>query len=102
MTLPKAWPSGTGSFTKAAISSGVGGRPVRSNVARRSSVRRSAKGAGLMLAAVILALRNASTGLRAGEGELPTGDAAAGTAGFLSGWYAHKSSGLYFRFVQSA
>ena len=33
-------------FRNAAISAGVGGRPIRSNVARRSSVRRSAGGEG--------------------------------------------------------
>src|SRR5205814_7430364 len=35
------------SLTKASISAGVGGRPVRSKVARRISVRRSAGGAGV-------------------------------------------------------
>ena len=38
--------SGDESAANASISSGVAGRPVRSKVARRSSVRRSAAGAG--------------------------------------------------------
>ena len=37
--------SGDVSLTNASISSGVGGRPIRSNVTRRMSVRRSASGA---------------------------------------------------------
>ena len=50
------------SDSNAAISSGVGGRPVRSKVARRIKVRASAAGAGARPVG-IFAARKASMGL---------------------------------------
>ena len=52
------------SARKASISSGVGGRPIRSKVARRSSVRRSAGAAGVRPFACNCWRMKASTGLR--------------------------------------
>jgi hypothetical protein len=55
--------SGDGSFTKSDTSSGVGGRPIRSNVARRMSASRAAGGDGCILLASSFARTNASTGV---------------------------------------
>ena len=60
MTRAKA--SGVESFSKVAISSAVGGKPVRSKVARRRSVRRSAGGEGVMPWASSLARTKRSMG----------------------------------------
>ena len=74
MTLAKA--SGDSSFRKASTSSGVGGRPVRSKLARRMSVRLSAGAARLSPLSANFAMMNASIGLR---------ERTAGTAGFVIG-----------------
>ncbi len=62
MTLRNATSSAAGSSTKAAISSGVGGRPIRSHVARRISVRRSTGGAASRSSSSSFALIRMSTG----------------------------------------
>src|SRR5205807_1902012 len=60
---------------------GVGGRPMRSNVARRISVRLSANGAGASFFSSNLASTNASTGVLT-----HTGFWTFGGSGFLTGW----------------
>ena len=57
----------------------VGGRPIRSRLARRSSVARSASGEGFKLARSSRSRTNASTGLRTQSGRLVRG--AAGRTG---------------------
>jgi len=52
------------SARNASVSAGVGGRPVRSKVTRRRSVRRSAGGAGSIPAFSSAASTNASIGVR--------------------------------------
>src|SRR5690349_6849199 len=78
MTLAKA--PGDRSASKAAISSGVGGRPIKSNVARRMSVRRSGAGDGARPFASNRARINRSIEVR---GQLPF--LTCGGAGFLTG-----------------
>ena len=56
--------AGRGSWTNASISSGVGGRPIRSNERRRIKVRRSASGLGLSPCFSSVARMNASIGVR--------------------------------------
>ena len=59
--------------TKALYSAGVGGRPVRSRVTRRSKVRRSAGGAGFSPFASNFARIKASMGVRTHDGFLTSG-----------------------------
>ena len=76
MTFSQA--SGDESARKAATSSGVGGSPVRSSVARRMSVHFSASGENAIPFPAAFAFRKASTGCPA-----------LGGAGFCSGRKAH-------------
>ena len=78
-TFANARRPGRGRSTKASISCGVGGRPVRSNVARRMSVRRSAGGAGFSPSASSRAPMKASIGFAAPRPSAPPACAAAGT-----------------------
>ena len=78
MSLSKA--SGELSLTKVLISLGVGGRPVRSNVARRMSVRLSVGGEKLRPLAFSLRRRKASMGFFVSFG----------TGGFLIDWNSQK------------
>src|SRR5262249_52744823 len=77
---------GRASARKASISAGVGGRPVRSNVARRSSVRRSASGENVSPFFWSAASRNASIGLRTDDcGSRTTGTGGGGGGGGAAG-----------------
>src|SRR4051794_18992049 len=68
-----------------ATSSGVGGRPVRSNVARRIQVRRSAGGAGAIPGELDAAARKSSISLPVRAGSLTAGGGSRRT-----GWNAHQ------------
>ena len=75
------------SATKARTSSGVGGRPVRSNVARRINASREASGACETPAASRRASTNRSTGVRT-----HASSRTAGGAGATSGFQLHHES----------
>ena len=68
------------------ISSGVGGRPIRSNVARRISVRRSASGENDRFFSASFAKRNPSIGFRTVALDVTTG----GSTRF-TGWNAQNA-----------
>jgi hypothetical protein len=72
-----SYASGDSSFTNATTSSGVGGRPVRSNVTRRISVSRDASDDGLSPFSSSRLRMNASIGLRT-----QAGCATVGASGF--------------------
>jgi hypothetical protein len=80
--LAKAW--GDLSFSKASISAAVGGRPVRSRVARRRRVRRLAGAVGFRFLASRAERMKASMGVLTQALFLT-----AGGAGLATGWKAH-------------
>jgi len=84
-----AYATGESSFTKASTSPGLGGRPVRSNDARRISETRSAGRDGANPCCRYFRAMNRSIGLDAQPGNF---DASCGIAGLFNGCKAHHVS----------
>ncbi|MFO0958434.1 MAG: hypothetical protein U0800_13555 [Isosphaeraceae bacterium] len=71
-----AWASGESSCSKARISPGIGGRPIRSKEARRIQARRSASAAGFRPASSSFARMNRSIGSSGQDGSRTAGGSA--------------------------